>query len=315
MCFSLHKSLSDHNFFHERLLLYNRAFHLICRHLVFWLSVSDYDRYAAHFELLWFYHTNVAVSYYLDYFVCLHICHTIDSQSNGPGALCGNLHAPPACRAVHHRQNPLPHPHYSQSQLNSLYCHHLYIFPSSSLTFYTASGICSVEMVILYRWQGHLRVAVGQLYFLIMCIIIVFCYVQIMKVARAASVEKKKLTWKGLRTVILHAFQLLLCLIQLWCAFIEAAVLQIDFMLFINVRYFNYITFILAPRCLSPLIYGLRDDLFFQAIRYYALCGLYKKHPLCWGNLLDLVCVLYIYFKMLMTRYNWSFLLVHVRGK
>ena len=99
-----------------------------------------------------------------------------------------------------------------------------------------------------------------------------------MKVAKAASGENKKSTWKGLRTVVLHAFQLLLCLIQLWCPFIEAAVLQIDFMLYINVRYFTYITFYLAPRCLSPLIYGLRDDKFFLALKYYALCGLYKKY-------------------------------------
>ncbi|TWW76985.1 hypothetical protein D4764_12G0003750 [Takifugu flavidus] len=102
-------------------------------------------------------------------------------------------------------------------------------------------------------------------------------YTQVMKVAKAASGENKKSTWKGLRTVILHAFQLLLSLIQLWCPFIESAIFQIDYMLFINVRYFNYVTFILAPRCLSPLIYGLRDEKFFNALKYLALCGLYKK--------------------------------------
>ncbi|KAF7199167.1 odorant receptor 131-2-like [Nothobranchius furzeri] len=142
---------------------------------------------------------------------------------------------------------------------------------------YNMGTVCSVESFILYEWMNHLRSVLYLLYFLIMCIIIVFSYVQIMKVAKAASGENKKSTWRGLRTVILHAFQLLLCLIQMWCPFIEAAMLQIDFMLFINIRYFNYITFILAPRCLSPLIYGLRDELFFQAVRYYALCGLYKK--------------------------------------
>ncbi|XP_015253186.1 PREDICTED: olfactory receptor 10J5 [Cyprinodon variegatus] len=152
-------------------------------------------------------------------------------------------------------------------------------FAFTSFTFYTTGRICSVEMFILYKWQSHLRSAISQFYFLIMCVVIVFSYVQIMKVAKAASGENKQSTWRGLRTVILHAFQLLLCLVQLWCPFIEAAVLQIDFVLFVNVRYFNYITFILAPRCLSPLIYGLRDDLFFQAVRYYALCGLYKKQP------------------------------------
>lgn len=150
-------------------------------------------------------------------------------------------------------------------------------FASAAPSFYTESRICAVEIFIFYRWQGHLRSAVSQLYFLIMSITIVFSYVQIMKVAKAASGVNKKLTWKGLSTVVLHGFQLLLCLIQLWCPFIEAAVLQIDFKLYVNVRYFNYITFILAPRCLSPLIYGLRDEMFARALKYYVLCALYKQ--------------------------------------
>ncbi|XP_053279203.1 odorant receptor 131-2-like [Pleuronectes platessa] len=151
-------------------------------------------------------------------------------------------------------------------------------FASASYGSDTQGRTCSVEIFIIHRWQGHLRSAINQFYFLIMCITIVFSYVKIMRVAKAASGEDKKSTWRGLRTVGLHALQLLLCLIQLWCPFIESAVLQINLMLFIKVRYFNYITFILAPRCLSPLIYGLRDEMFFQALKKLPLCGLRKKH-------------------------------------
>ncbi|XP_069568512.1 odorant receptor 131-2-like [Brachyistius frenatus] len=151
------------------------------------------------------------------------------------------------------------------------------IFASAPLSFYKQHRVCSVEMFIFHRWQSHLRSAVSEFYFLIMCVVIVFSYVQILKAAKAASGENKKSTGKGLRTVVVHGFQLLLCLIQLWTPFIEAAVLQINVMLYINIRYFNYITFILAPRCLSPLVYGLRDKRFFNALKYYALCGLYRK--------------------------------------
>ncbi|XP_051253789.1 odorant receptor 131-2-like [Dicentrarchus labrax] len=147
-------------------------------------------------------------------------------------------------------------------------------FASASLSVYKQSKVCSVEMFMLYRWHDHLRSAVSQFYFLIMCIIIVFSYVKIMKVAKAASGENKKSTWKGLRTVILHGFQLLLCLIQLWCPFIETALFHINLRLFMNVRYFNYIFFRLTPRCLSPLIYGLRDEIFFRALKNYAFSGL-----------------------------------------
>ncbi|KAG8001867.1 hypothetical protein GBF38_012102 [Nibea albiflora] len=149
------------------------------------------------------------------------------------------------------------------------------VFASASLSFYTQHRLCSVEAFMLQTWQSHFRSAIKEFYFLIMVIIIVFSYVKIMKAAKAASGEDKKSSWKGLRTVILHVFQLLLCLIQMWCPFIEAAVLQIDFMLFINVRYSNYILFGLAPRCLSPLIYGLRDETFFRALKNHVL---YKRN-------------------------------------
>ncbi|XP_033952753.1 odorant receptor 131-2-like [Pseudochaenichthys georgianus] len=151
-------------------------------------------------------------------------------------------------------------------------------FATASLSLYTKERTCSMETFNVYRWQSHMVSAMNQLYFLLMLITIVVSYVKIVKVAKAASGENKKSTWKGLRTVILHAFQLLLCLIQLWCPFIEAALLPIDLQLYIDVRYNNYIMFILAPRCLSPLIYGLRDETFSHALKSYASFGLYKKN-------------------------------------
>uniref|UniRef100_UPI0037E70964 odorant receptor 131-2-like n=1 Tax=Semicossyphus pulcher TaxID=241346 RepID=UPI0037E70964 len=150
---------------------------------------------------------------------------------------------------------------------------------SASLSIFTQKRVCNVEMFVLHSWHSHLRSAINQIYFLIMCVPIFFSYFKIMQVAKAASGENKKSTWKGLRTVMLHAFQLLLCLIQLWCPMIEAAVLQHNFTIFTTVRYFDYITFILTPRCLSPLIYGLRDETFFHALKCNVFCGLFKKSP------------------------------------
>ncbi|XP_029373505.1 odorant receptor 131-2-like [Echeneis naucrates] len=139
---------------------------------------------------------------------------------------------------------------------------------SAPLSLYTQYNICSMGIFVFLQWQDNVKLALYQCYFLIMCIIIVFCYVKIMKVAKAASGEDKQSSRKGLRTVALHGFQLLLCLIQLWCPFIEAAMLKIGLKLFIDVRYFNYIIFNLTPRCMSSLIYGFRDDKFFLALKH-----------------------------------------------
>uniref|UniRef100_A0A3Q4I706 G-protein coupled receptors family 1 profile domain-containing protein n=1 Tax=Neolamprologus brichardi TaxID=32507 RepID=A0A3Q4I706_NEOBR len=97
-------------------------------------------------------------------------------------------------------------------------------FAFASLKFYRKHVICTVELFILYRWQDHVQSAIHQFYFLIMRIIIIFSYVQIMKVAKA----------------------LLLCLIYI------------------------------VPRC--PLIYGLRDEKFFFALKNLFLL-IFKKVP------------------------------------
>lgn len=144
-------------------------------------------------------------------------------------------------------------------------------------SFYTQYNLCSVELLIVHKWQSYVRVAISQFYFLGMSITVTFAYVKIVAVAREASADSKSSTFKGLKTVILHAFQLLLCLIQLVCPFIETAMLQIDLTLYINVRYFDYVAFNLAPRCLCPLVYGLRDEKFYCVFRYYALCAMNKN--------------------------------------
>ncbi|XP_040902427.1 odorant receptor 131-2-like [Toxotes jaculatrix] len=141
-------------------------------------------------------------------------------------------------------------------------------FASAPQSLFTQYSICSMDKFVFLRWQDNVKLGVYQCYFLIMSATIIFAYIEIMKVAKDASREDKKSTWKGLRTVLLHGFQLLLCLIQLWCPFIETAVLRINFRLFIDVRYFNYIMFFLSPRCLSPLIYGLRDEKFVLALKH-----------------------------------------------
>lgn len=150
-------------------------------------------------------------------------------------------------------------------------------FSLGHFSVYTDSHICSVELFIVENWQGNLRSAVGQFYFSFMLVSIIICYIKIIKIARSASGENKQVMWKGMRTVLLHAIQLLLSLSQMWCPIVENAVLKIDLQLFIQIRFFNYIMFSLCPRCLSPLIYGLRDETFLLALKSYAVCAFFSN--------------------------------------
>ncbi|XP_026878204.2 odorant receptor 131-2-like [Electrophorus electricus] len=146
---------------------------------------------------------------------------------------------------------------------------YLAVTPSGALLSYT---VCSVELMLRKDWQAQARAIILQFLFVLMIIIIIFVYIKIMTAARAASSENKKS--KGLRTVILHAFQLFLCVMQFLTPYIEMPFWKVDVMVFVNVRYSNFIVFIIAPHCLSPLIYGLRDEKFFLVLRHHAMCGL-----------------------------------------
>lgn len=153
----------------------------------------------------------------------------------------------------------------------------LSLFAVMPLSFYSSSLVCSLVMMHTYAWQKNLNDVLMQIYFFLMALVICFSYIKIMAVARAASGEDRKSVNKGMRTVLLHALQLVLSLIQLWCPFVETAVLKSKPELFETIRYFDYIMFILAPRCLVPLVYGLRDESFTVVLQYYALFGIHKK--------------------------------------
>ncbi|XP_058489339.1 odorant receptor 131-2-like [Solea solea] len=141
-------------------------------------------------------------------------------------------------------------------------------FASAPTSLYSEHRICSMDIFVYLRWQDNAKMAVYQLYFFVMSATIIFSYIKIMKAAKkAVSGENNKSSRRALGRVTLHGFHLLSCLILLWCPFMETAALQTDFKLFLNVRYFNYIVFNLTPRCLSPLIYGLRDEKVFLALK------------------------------------------------
>ncbi len=149
--------------------------------------------------------------------------------------------------------------------------------------------VCSVEIMLQVKWLADMRAMSLQLLFIIRLSIIVSTYFKIMLAARSASSERKNSTNKGLKTIILHGVQLLLSMMQLITPYIEMPLWKVDFMLFVNLRYSNFILFLILPRCLSPLVYGLRDEKFYNALKYYAFCGILvcKKHKIRDGKPLE----------------------------
>uniref|UniRef100_A0A3B1JS09 G-protein coupled receptors family 1 profile domain-containing protein n=1 Tax=Astyanax mexicanus TaxID=7994 RepID=A0A3B1JS09_ASTMX len=120
---------------------------------------------------------------------------------------------------------------------------------------------CHYDIMMPEHWHRTMRSILYIIDFFTFLLIEFFCYLMIMIAARRASVDKKSAA-KGLRTVSLHMIQLILCTVQSVCPYVEAEIIEIDFTLYLSVRLFNFLTFNIIARAITPLVYGIRDETF-----------------------------------------------------
>nr|XP_055037086.1 odorant receptor 131-2-like [Misgurnus anguillicaudatus] len=130
---------------------------------------------------------------------------------------------------------------------------------------------CTYEKLLVAKWQMDKYQGFDILYFVSVGVIIIFTYISIMITARSVTSDKDSAK-KALRTVLLHLIQLCLCL----TTFLYATIVKTLYMMsgnntsfFLTLRYLIYITVLIFPRCLSPLIYGLRDEALLPVFKYY----------------------------------------------
>lgn len=128
-------------------------------------------------------------------------------------------------------------------------------------------------------WQRSFDQAIDGLYYASVTLVILYSYVRIMIVAQSVS-GNAKTARKGHRTLLLHLIQLLPCLnTLLYGSLVSFLAVTLSHDLFMELRYIIYLLFILIPRCLSPLVYGLRDDTLRCLFVYYFKCALSGTKP------------------------------------
>ncbi|KAM9451141.1 odorant receptor 131-2-like [Clarias gariepinus] len=144
-------------------------------------------------------------------------------------------------------------------------------------TFLTSQMFCTREKLFMKQWQIDLHQGVNIFFFLSVTMIILFTYVSILIITRSITSNKGSAA-KAHKTVLLHLIQLGLCLTSFLYSLIErAAAMAGSSSLFVDLRYLNYLFVLILPRCLSPLIYGLRDDAVRHLFTYYFQCATRKR--------------------------------------
>ncbi|XP_060747374.1 odorant receptor 131-2-like [Tachysurus vachellii] len=144
--------------------------------------------------------------------------------------------------------------------------------------FFSSQIFCSRERLFIKQWQVDAYQGVNMFYFVSVSVIILFTYIRILITARSISTNKAS-ALKAHKTVLLHIIQLGLCLTSFLYSSIEraAAMTSTSSSLFADLRYLNYLFVLILPRCLSPLIYGLRDDAVRPLFIYYFCCARGKR--------------------------------------
>ncbi|XP_075706077.1 odorant receptor 131-2-like [Rhinoderma darwinii] len=136
------------------------------------------------------------------------------------------------------------------------------IIYSTKNTFYSLHMLCDRSVMTIDRMQEIIRSIIYIFSFTSVALIILFTYSKVMLVARRFGSGGSSAVKAG-KTVMLHALQLLLCMVS----FLSTVTLYyfpncIPFFFI-----FNFLMFTCLPRLLSPLIYGIRDDVFNKYIK------------------------------------------------
>ncbi|XP_036379924.1 odorant receptor 131-2-like [Megalops cyprinoides] len=130
---------------------------------------------------------------------------------------------------------------------------------------------CTRVRMFISKWQLDFFYRLNGFYFVTVAVVIIYTYIAIMVAARSISTDKDSAK-KARNTVLLHLIQLGLCLTSFLHNVFEHMLSTLDVTLFLNLRILLLVVLIILPRCLSPLIYGLRDDTFRPLFLRYFRC-------------------------------------------
>ncbi|XP_071395685.1 odorant receptor 131-2-like [Centroberyx affinis] len=150
----------------------------------------------------------------------------------------------------------------------------LFVYVSLENTGFTMRIFCIRYSVLRLEIYTTINKAFTIVYFVLVGVIIIYTYIAIMVTARSASSNVSTAS-KAHKTVLMHLLQFCLCLSSTLFHMISSMVhWNMDPVKAKHVQYVLFVGLIIFPRCLSPLIYGLRDHTFRHVFKYYFTFGL-----------------------------------------
>ncbi|XP_038137533.1 odorant receptor 131-2-like [Cyprinodon tularosa] len=150
-------------------------------------------------------------------------------------------------------------------------------FPFEDLESLQMRDLCSDLTMLLGSKSKAYDNAFNGFLFVSAALVIVSSYIGVIIAARSASTGKTS-ALKARNTLMLHLVQLCLSLSStIYNPMLIALLRILQYAVFIRLHKFLYVLIILFPRCLSSLIYGLRDQTIRPVLLGYLCCRLNPK--------------------------------------
>ncbi|XP_040906877.1 odorant receptor 131-2-like [Toxotes jaculatrix] len=145
-------------------------------------------------------------------------------------------------------------------------------FPFEELQSLQMKDFCSDTAMILGPGSDHYGKAYTYFLFVSASVVITSSYIGVMVAARSASTDKASAR-KARHTLLLHLLQLVLSLLSTVHNPLLFSISKTqDRVTIVRIQIVLYLCIIILPRCLSALIYGLRDQTIRPALMYHLCC-------------------------------------------
>ncbi|XP_017567169.2 odorant receptor 131-2-like [Pygocentrus nattereri] len=143
-----------------------------------------------------------------------------------------------------------------------------FILATEPLSFFLSTTYCNRDSMFRHPYMVEKRNISYLVYLSFVWLTLFYTYFRIMFTAKATGADARK----ARNTILLHGLQLLLCMCTYVGPLAESVLISL-FPMFVNdVRFTIYVFVHILPRFISPIVYGLRDQMFCAYLRKHLWC-------------------------------------------
>ncbi|XP_047438223.1 odorant receptor 131-2-like [Mugil cephalus] len=149
------------------------------------------------------------------------------------------------------------------------------LLATQPLHFFRSKVLCNRDSVFRSSYSLKKRDASHIVYLVLVWLTLFYTYLRILFAAKVATATMKK----ARITILLHGFQLLLCMLTYVAPLFQQGLLLLLPNELQSIRFAIYVIVQILPRFVSPIVYGLRDQTFRRYMSRYLLCKMRSNHP------------------------------------